>query len=301
LELWDHGHRRAIACIQDKPEYFSHPAFAPDGRTIAYVKSTAPTSQAQDWGDDIYTADPDGSNQKLLLHHNAPGSQVDSIAWSSDAKSLLYGSFLVKYGEAGRTASATYSINRLDLTTGSVSIVIRNASQAALSPDGKLLSYVSYPSGDLNASFLAIAGADGSDPHPILNGQNGFQSFFAPHLSPDRGRVVFAAIGGPLSGRPDSAKLDVLQSLRSMFSAALAPSARADGSPYEVWVANLDGTGMHPVANLREDLPYPQWSTDGKQILFLGAAALYLGNADGSGVKQIDKGVAHGQIDWYQR
>jgi hypothetical protein len=58
---------------------------------------------------------------------------------------------------------------------------------------------------------------------------------------------------------------------------------------------------MHPVANLREDLPYPQWSTDGKQILFLGAAALYLGNADGSGVKQIDKGVAHGQIDWYQR
>ena len=85
-----------------------------------------------------------------------------------------------------------------------------------------------------------------------------------------------------------------------MLAGELAP-VRADGSPYEVWIANLDGTNIHPVANLREDVPYPLWSADGSQILFLGAAEMYLAGADGSGVKQIDKGVAHGQMDWYQR
>jgi Tol biopolymer transport system component len=315
LELWERGHRTPIACVRNAPIYFTHPVFAPDGKAFAYVTSTAPTTLAQDWGDDIYTANTDVSGARLVLKHDAPGAQIDSLAWAPDGQSLIYGAFRVQYDSAGRTASAIYAINRFDLSTGAITTLIHNASQASVSPDGKYLVFVSYPSSDLSVSALAVADLDGSNPHQILKGQNGFQSFFAPHLSPDGASVVFAAIGGPLTGSRAPAShtppgqspgtitppARALQRIWERSKRVFAPGASADGSPYEVWVARLDGSAIHPVANLREDLPYPQWSADGKQILFLGAAALYLANADGSGTKQIDKGVAHGQIDWYQR
>jgi Tol biopolymer transport system component len=299
LELWSRGQRTLIACVHNTPQYFTHPAFAPDGRTIAYVMSTAPTAGGQDWGDDIYTTKPDSTGTRSVHRHEAPGTQIDSLAWSPDGDSLIFGSFRIEYNAEGRNASAVYDVSRLELSTGATSELIRGAGQAAVSPDGRHLSYVSYPSADPNVSQLAIANIDGGNAHSILGGKAGFQSYFAPHLSPDGRRVVFAAIGGPLSGAqaPSSPPSSLWAGLR----AGLVTAAFADGSPYELWVANLDGTDLHPVANLREDLPFPQWSTDGTQILFLGAAALYLANADGSSIKQVDKGVAHGQIDWYQR
>ena len=306
LELWDHGRRTPIACIRDTPQYYAHPAFSPDGRTIAYVLSTSPTSLAQDWGDDIYVSNAGGGGARLVLRHEAPGAQVDSIAWMPDGTALIYGSFRIDYDSAGRSASAVYQVSRLDLSSGAITPLLHDAAQAAISPDGKRLIAVAYPTGDFNVSVLEVAGLDGSDPHVLLNGQTGFQSFFAPHLSPDGQRVVFAAIGGPLPGAlaPDRSRAvwlgTIIRSTRSLLVHRLVGPAMADGSPYEVWVANVDGSNIHPVANLREDVPYPLWSADGKQILFLGAAALYLASADGSAVKQIDKGVAHGQMDWFQ-
>ncbi|HTE83246.1 MAG TPA: hypothetical protein VK821_00770, partial [Dehalococcoidia bacterium] len=261
IELWEHGRRTPIACVRNTPTYFSHPVFAPNGKSIAYVMSTAPTSLAQDWGDDIYIANPDASGARLAFRHEAPGAQIDSLAWAPDGRALIYGSFRVLYDGAGRSATASYSINRLASASGAVSPLIANASQAAVSPDGKRLVYVSYPSSDFNISALSVANLDGSDAHLILNGQNGFQSFFAPHLSPDGARVVFAAVGGPLPGakapQPYNPQRSLIlspsreapQNIKSALARVLAPSALADGSPYELWIANLDGTGMHTVAN----------------------------------------------------
>jgi Tol biopolymer transport system component len=299
IELWTRGRRTIIACVNNSPQYFTHPAFAPDGKSIAYVLSNAPTAGGQDWGDDIYTTNADSTGTRLIHRHETPGAQIDSLAWTPDGSGLIVGSFLVQYGEQGQTASTVFTVSRLDLSSGSTSDLIRNAAQAAVSPDGRSLSYVTYPSTDPNISEIAVADIDGRNAHPILTEQAGFQSYFAPHLSPDGKRIVFAAVGGPVSGMAEAPT--GIGALGNQLGNAWAAPAAADGSPYELWVANLDGSDLHRVANLREDLPYPQWSSDGNQILFLGAAALYLASADGSSIKQIDKGVPHGQIDWYQR
>lgn len=299
IDLWDHGRRTPIACASNATTFFGHPTFSPDGQTIAYSVSTVPTGQGQDWGDDIYTANADGSASRLILQHDAAGVLIDSLAWSQDGSALIFGYFRAVYDSTGRFTTAIYQVNRLTLAGGTVTTLLKDASQASLSWDGKQIVYVSYPSSDYNISALAIANSDGSGAHTLLSNQAGFQGYFAPHLSPDGKQVVFAAIGGPVGRGPHPYPAPrTLQSLARRFA---VPRAEADGSPYEVWVANLDGSNLHPVANLREDLPYPLWSSDGKQILFLGAAALYLANANGSEVKQIDKGVAHGQIDWLQR
>jgi Tol biopolymer transport system component len=298
LDLIAGGRRSPIACVLNTPQYFGHPAFSPDGKRVAFVLSTSPTAGSGDWGDDIYVANADGSSAKPVLKRDASGALVTSLAWAPDGTGLIYGYFRAVYGASGSVADVIYQVRRIDLSSGTVTELLDNAAQASLSWDGRQMVYVTYPSSDLNVTAIAMANIDGSDAHTILPGLTGFQSFFEPHLSPDGSRLVFAAIGGPVGRAPAAGGVHGL--LGRITGAVGAGPAAADGSPYEVWVVNLDGSDLHSVANLREDLPYPLWSADGRQILFLGAAALYLAQADGSGVRQIDRGIAHGQIAWYQ-
>jgi Tol biopolymer transport system component len=300
LDVLAGGRRTPIACVVNTPQYFGHPAFSPDGQRVAFVLSTSPTAGSNDWGDDIYVANADGSAAKPILKRDASGALVTSIIWSPDGTGIIYGYFRAVYNASGSVSNVIYQVRRLDLATGAATTLLDNAAQASLSWDGKQIVYVTYPSGDLSVTALAMANIDGSGAHAILPGLTGFQSYFEPHLSPDGKRLVFAAIGGPVGQAPAPAASGPRALLNSLARLARAAPAAADGSPYEVWVVNLDGSGLHPVANLREDLPYPVWSADGKQILFLGASALYLAQADGSGVRRIDRGVPHGQIDWYQ-
>jgi len=304
LEEWSGGRRQTIACTTTSGDYFEYPTFSPDGKSIAYVLATTPTATGQDWGNDVYIAAADGSGAKLLLKHDAQGALVDSLAWTPDGASLILGYNRAVFDSSGRYQSSILQIQRISIASAARTVLIQSGSQPSLSWDGKSIVYVLYPSADLQASNLAMANIDGSSGHEILTTQHGFQAFFAPHLSPDGKQIVFAAVGGPLPETPQgllSKPAAAEQLIRSLSLRWLAPeAASADGTPYQVWVANLDGSDLHTITDFREDLPYPLWTADGRSILFLGSAALYLASASGGDVKRIDKGIPHGQIAWYQ-
>jgi Tol biopolymer transport system component len=304
LEEWNAGRRQTIACTATTGSYFEYPTFSPDGKSIAYVLAGTPTATGQDWGNDVYLAAVDGSNPRLLLKHDAQGALVDALVWTPDGTALILGYNRAVFDASGRYQSSILQIQRVNIATGERTVLIPSGSQPSLSWDGKSIVYVLYPSPDLQASDLAMAGIDGGNQHEILTTQHGFQAFFAPHLSPDGRQIVFAAVGGPLPAAPQGLRADpgaVASTAQSLGRRWLAPPAAfADGTPYQVWVANLDGSDLHTVADLREDLPYPLWTADGRSILFLGASALYLVSATGGDVKRIDKGIPHGQIAWYQ-
>jgi len=337
LDLLEDGRRTPIVCAPNGSTYFAFPAFSPDGTKLAYVLSLTPTAAGQDWGDDIYTAAADGSGARPVLKHDAPGVSINALTWTPDGAAVVYGYTQPVYNGSGNAKGLVSEVRSLRLADGAVSTLIKNGGQPAFSWDGKQLVFVAVSPNHPNVSALGIAKLDGSGLRAVLGFQAGYQSYFAPHLSPDGGRVVFAAIGGavgnagneqqatsnetslpgplPILGEgagPHPGPLPILgegaargpgplDRIQAAIASWLgAPVASADGTLYEVWVANLDGSDLHAVANLREDLPFPLWSSNGKQILFLGSAALYVANADGSGVKPIDKGVPHGQIAWYQ-
>lgn len=317
LDLIVAGKRTAILRAPANNSYFEYPVFSPDGTKIAYVLATTPTAQGQDWGNDIYTANLDGTNAKLVLKHDHTGVLVDALSWTSDGASLIFAYYLTQYDAQGHYTGQITRIERLSLADGSQTTVLNNAFQPSISWDGKQLVYVDYPQNDFQTPTLAIANVDGSQPHKILTAQHGFQTFFAPHLSPNGEQVVFAAVGGPIglspspggSGSSPTPTGGAMPSSPGRVQALVAhlegwlrpPPALADGSPYQVWVANVDGTDLHALGNLREDLPYPLWSADGKTILFLGAGGLYTAVAAGGDPTRIGNGVAHGEIAWYQK
>jgi len=305
LEEWSGGRRETIACTTTTGNYFEYPTFSPDGKSIAYVLATTPTATGQDWGNDVYLAAAGGSGAKLLLKHDAQGALIDALVWTPDGASLILGYNRAVFDASGRYQRSILQIQRVSIATGERTVLIESASQPSLSWDGKSIVYVLYPTPDLQASDLAMANTDGSNAHEILTTQHGFQAFFAPHLSPDGQRIAFAAVGGPLPNTPQGRQRmpprAAASPARSLIPGWLTPRpALADGTPYQVWVANLDGSDLHTIADFREDLPYPLWTADGRSILFLGSAALYLASASGGDVKRIDKGIPHGQIAWYQ-
>jgi Tol biopolymer transport system component len=317
LDLVVAGKRTPILHAPANNSYFEYPVFSPDGTKVAYVLATTPTAQGQDWGNDIYTANLDGSNAKLVLKHDHIGVLVDALSWTPDGSALIFAYYLTQYDAQGHYTGQITRIERLDLASGSTTTVLNNAFQPSISWDGKQLVYVDFPQSDFQTPSLAVANIDGSQSHKILRGQQGFQTFFAPHLSPDGTQVVFAAVGGPVglapgsggssptptpAGRRIPSPADAVQAALAPLRAWLRPpSALADGSPYQVWVANVDGSNLHALGNLREDLPYPLWSADGKSILFLGAGGLYTAAASGGNPSRIGAGVAHGEIAWYQK
>lgn len=305
LDLVENGKRTVIARAPNVSTYYEYPAFAPDGRSIAYIVATTPTGQGQDWGNDIYTANADGGNARLVFRHDKPGALLDSLSWTPDGSALVFAYSRTVYDQQGHYTGSIYQVQKLQLADGRSSTLIDNATQPSLSWDGKQVVYVDFPQNDFQSANLAIANSDGSGKRRLLSAQYGFQGFFAPHLSPDGKQVVFAAVGGPLGGpgsTPTPAGARRSGGLLPSLARLLQPAAAiADGSPYQIWIASLDGSSLHTVQNLREDLPFPVWSADGKTVLFLGSAGLYTAAADGTNLKRIGNGVPHGEIAWYQK
>jgi Tol biopolymer transport system component/DNA-binding winged helix-turn-helix (wHTH) protein len=62
------------------------PAISPDGRTVAFVRSTLATHGQ----DSIVTASMDGSGQRTLATYDAPGIHFNRVAWTPDGRFLVY-------------------------------------------------------------------------------------------------------------------------------------------------------------------------------------------------------------------
>lgn len=62
------------------------PAISPDGRTVAFVRSTLATHGI----DSIVVADIDGTNARVLASYSAPGIHLNRLTWTADGQELVY-------------------------------------------------------------------------------------------------------------------------------------------------------------------------------------------------------------------
>ncbi|HWQ15843.1 MAG TPA: c-type cytochrome [Roseiflexaceae bacterium] len=271
-------------------QYAQHPALSPDGSRLAYVLVTYPT-MANGMSASSYalsTSAADGTDARVVWQPEAGALQMP--AWAPDGRSIFV--TLSGEGEGG----STLGILRVDLASGARTLVVADALDPAVSPDGSQLAYLRLrPDGATLA--LEVAALDGSGARTLIDGA-GFQALYAPRFSPDGRRIVVAAVGGPESGSAGSPRPS-----RGGLGATLAallepPPAAAHGVPWDLWEVRLDGGGLRRLAALGEDLPMAAFSPDGTRIAVVAEGGIYLMGGDGDNLRRIDRAGGMGGVVW---
>jgi Tol biopolymer transport system component len=171
------------------------PAWSPDGKRIAFVRTTGQPPPARPRSVGIFVMDADGSHVRQLTQRTGAFRTEDRApSWSPDGKRIAFMSANATYRPAG--ASTIYVINADGTHAKAVRALAHGwpgAGAPSWSPDGKRLLYSTYcwfgncgqpPVG----AQLYTVGLDGKSPRQLtrMSGNS-----LAPHWSPDGKKIVF--------------------------------------------------------------------------------------------------------------
>ncbi|MFA5882122.1 MAG: DPP IV N-terminal domain-containing protein, partial [Eubacteriales bacterium] len=240
------------------------PAWSSDGKKILFKRSQA-----------IWLLETDGKSLGTNVKQVSPGIQNDwSPAWQKGTNNFFYylydaGYWYINRQEIGDSPESIYQVPAM-----------RGAylGQQASSPDGSkftsahLLTRYNQPYLDYG---LYITDSNGSNRKQIL---------FLDGSDPE---VKSSFISHP-SWSPDGTKI--------AFSSGINGTA-------DIWVINVDGTGLTQITDLPGGEGEPAWSPDGEAIAFSYASNLWVINADSSGLQQLTfdggaNGIYYGGPDW---
>ena len=230
-----------------------HPVWSPDGSRIAFVSGRDNVMMTY-MDTNIYVMASDGSN---VVQLTGRGAEEGMPSWSPNGKQIAYSGRDVFTSDGQSIENPTWDIYVIDAdSSNSVQLTNdpANEMEAAWSPDGNRIAYISDSNGpDFN---IYVMNADGSN---ITQLTSGAENEFGPAWSPDGSQIAFT------SDRNGNVQIYVM---------------KADGS--DITLLTDDGSNS----------AYPSWSPDGKQILFEsdredGNANIYFMNADGSNVVRL--------------
>jgi Tol biopolymer transport system component len=269
------------------------------------------------WG--LYVMNPDGSGKRRLARHVWVSNFAESpLAWSPDRRKLLFSAHVSRSARpcASYCGKEIFVIN----ADGSgLRRLTRNTVPdwaPAWSPDGQKIAWLSRGHGTRADVF--VMNADGSDqqnltPKPGNRGE--------PRWSPDGRAILFTAVP---PGQPPSPSAAPYRDVYVMnadgsgqrnltptpeagaFDPAWSPDGqhiaftRLAGSPGEVRIVvmNADGSAKHAVtptlAHPGDRAPAAVWSPDGRRIAFWDDFAIYVVNADGSGLRRLTRNAFEG-------
>jgi serine/threonine protein kinase/Tol biopolymer transport system component len=245
---------RKLTSPEANSEGDSLPAFSPDGRTLAFVR----------------TGNSRGSGRLYVFEHGSPRlvlsqqEAIDGLSWLSNQQLVFSSSTLwrvsvrggapspilgagrgitsISYSpQTGGIAYAEQHLNtnvwrlRLDRRAGATPERLLFSSllteSADYSPDGRTIVFVSNRSGQWQ---LWSAAGDGTNPVQLTPNPSQVP-FGTPRWSPDAGQIVYDTVSNGHSA---------------------------------IGIMNRDGTGAHILANDPWDDMMPSWSHDGQSIYF---------------------------------
>jgi Tol biopolymer transport system component len=268
------------------------PAVSPDGTQIAHVRLLQPEIQQgvqADFGADLYVAGIDGSNPHLVYEHKVRGEQARGPRWTPDGTHLLFSV------ERFETDHFVTQIISLDLASGETAVLVENAVQPAVSPDGSSIGYAAID--DQGLQSLWLANADGSEPRLLFGPDQGQGIILSPRYSPDGTQIAVAASEVvPVGARHN----DPAYASRGGGTEPLRrpPAYLYNGFPMDIWLVDTETGAASKLADIDADQPYVAWSGDSLRLFMIDATGLYaIDPATGNG-SRLGQGTFHGQLDW---
>lgn len=241
-----------------------HAAWSPDGSRIAFQRDFANHAG-------IYTMKLDGTELKSLTPHGLQGMP----SYSPDGKKIVFARVLA-HGEALEIMNSDGSgLRKVTHNEPAGNPRCRCDGSPVFSPDGKRIAFVGNVT-DLKTAAFTV-NADGTGLKQLTRWRLGVSAKL--DWSPDGSRIL---ISSPQAERPGVAS--------NVFT------IRADGTRL-TQLTHETKAGVHDLAD--------SFSPDGKKIIFArnigrgeGGFQVYVMNADGTGVKQLTRGVDAHWASW---
>jgi TolB protein len=253
------------------------PAWSPDGRTIAFVRSRThpPPGVDSPYVEEIYVMNADGSDRRRLTSDD----RLDlSPGWLPDGRVV----FLSCPESEDEPPDCSLVAIKPDGGDRDELAQVGFASHLDVSLDGRRIVYAQFEGQSHFQHFeLHVANLDGDDHRQLTDDETGDGS---PAWSPDGDKIAF------VSNRAQSA---------DCFTHDCA------GFTNELYVMDPDGDGVTRLTETPHEETSPSWSPDGTKIVYsrqLGSEEpheLWVMNADGSCARKLLGGAWDTTPDWY--
>jgi Tol biopolymer transport system component len=221
----------------------------------------------------IFSKNPDGSDGMQLTSlpldlYTRGDTDPES---SPDGSKIAFSRATYEYRDVGGGATEEIYTQDIYVMNADGSGLREIADDPALdrepvwSPDGSKIAFTRGTFGDANSYDIYIANAAGTREAIRITDQPGNES--DPNWSPDGSKLLYV-------------------------STADTPTFPNPGGDAEIYVMNPDGTGISRLTDNTANDSTPDWSPDGKEIVFDsnrdGKRAIYKMNADGSGQAKVE-------------
>ena len=238
----------------------SFPSVSPNGQKVAFSLQK-PAAKAQNGaGSEIAVVDVSGANLHDVANHAKPNEYLQSPVWINDTELLF---------DVRGIESATrgyYRIEKLNLATGARSVFLENAIRPAVSPDRKLVAYDAIDPAS-GRERLFVANIDLTGTRPLTNEDTRIGLITSIAFSPDARTLVFAAqdLAGA-SRAPDSPSAGDAERIHAL---AAHPGAQ------DIWVVNVDGSGLRKISDLADARPSLAFGVDPSVFYALTTTGLF--------------------------
>jgi dipeptidyl aminopeptidase/acylaminoacyl peptidase len=265
---------RKLLVARPEGAFIYDAAASPDGSTVALSIQLPPkqTPTGYDFGLDLYVARP-GEQPAAIVRHERIAETMSQPNWLPDGDKLL----LAVLGR-DETGAADPRIELIDIATGTRQRFVEDALEPALSPDGSHLAYVGYDPAT-GIAVLMVRDLATGESRPLLPDDQVMSNVANIAWSPDGTRLAFAAadpigLGSPALGR----------------SAAFHPTLR------DVWLVNLDGTGLKRITELADASLALAWSADNRHIYALGDTGFWRLDSTSGDLVSIGDPIPSGRV-----
>ncbi len=279
------------------------PVFSPDGKTIAFAYAP-PRPKVQPGRpivdqllfSDIMAVDADGSNAHALAQHDAPGAILETPAWTPDGKAILYSYYAPTY-KGEELVDEKLEVRRRDVGGGQATTLVKNASNPAVSRDGKWLAYIGEDQDQ--GQSLHVQPVGGGDDRLLVKPDR-FASILAPRFSPDGKTIAFSAsdVSPSLTPSAPSSQPKAASPFDGLRALLEPGRAEAHGLPWEIWSVPTAGGAVKQMTQIQEDTPYVAWAASGSRMLVYGAGGLYLVDVAANKSTILSSDGSHGGMDW---